>query len=220
MRGVSEKWSCITYSFDNANKISLSNTSLNYQNTTWTSNLLTMNLQLFHLLPKKCWFVMHGPSMKIVIMGNFLGWTRFEMWQQKIASLISSQMYHGQPFLLVMNCRLISRHDSYQEYIDQLPIRSQPIAMEKCCEEQKSPMFHYHYLLVNLKLLVLQFVRCVRSGNKSLYLAIITKIVYYFFALNHFCSRWTPVHICDMIMLPEMHADISRHFEEGCFTIK
>ena len=58
--------------------------------------------------------------------------------------------------------------DSYQEYINQLPVGSQPIAMEKWCEEVKSPMLHSHCLLLKLKWLVLQFVRSVRSGNKSL----------------------------------------------------
>ena len=110
--------------------------------------------------------------------------------------------------------------DAYQEYVDQVPVGSQPMDMDRWCEEQKSPMFCYHYLLLKLKLLVLQFVRSVRSGNKSLYLTSLTKITYYFFALNHVhYARWTPVHIRDMIMLPEMHPEINRHFEEGRFTI-
>ena len=89
--------------------------------------------------------------------------------------------------------------------------------MFKWCEEQKSPMFRYHYLLLKLKLLVLQFVRSVRSG---LYLTSLTKITYYFFALNHVhYSRWTPVHIRDMFHLPETHPEIHHHFEQGQFTI-
>ena len=79
--------------------------SLNYENTTRTWNLLTMKLQSFRLLPRKCWLAMHQPSMKIVIIVNFLGWTRFEMWWEKIAILISSQI-HGQPFSPAMNSRL------------------------------------------------------------------------------------------------------------------
>ena len=53
--------------------------SLNYQNTARTSNLLTMNLQSFHLLLKKCWLAMYQPSLKRVVMVNFLGWRRLEM---------------------------------------------------------------------------------------------------------------------------------------------
>ena len=60
----------------------------------------------------------------------------------------------------------------------------------------------YHHLLLKPKLLVLQFVRSVRSSNKSLYLTSLIKTTYYFFALNHVhYARWTPVNIRDMIML-------------------
>ena len=37
----------------------------------------------------------------------------------------------------------------------------------------------------------------------------------------HVCyGRWTPVHMRDRIMLPEMHPDINHPFEEGHFTTK
>ena len=55
--------------------------------------------------------------------------------------------------------------DSYQEYLEHLPPASQPIDIDKWCEDQKSPMFRFYYFLFKLKLLVLQFVRSVRSGN-------------------------------------------------------
>ena len=68
--------------------------------------------------------------------------------------------------------------DSHREYIDQLPVGCQPIAMKKWCEEHKIPMSCYHYLLLKYELLVLQFVRSVRSGNKSLYLTVLAKIMH------------------------------------------
>lgn len=78
----------------------------------------------------------------------------------------------------------------------------------------------YHHLLLKPKLLVLQFVRSVRSSNKSLYLTSLIKTTYYFFALNHVhYARWTPVNIRDRIMLHEMHPGINCHFMENHFTI-
>ena len=65
-----------------------------------------------------------------------------------------------------------------------------------------------------------QFVRSVRSGSKEVYLASITKITYYFFALNHYnYARWTPVHIRDMHTLPTLHPQVNEHFEQGRFTV-
>ena len=110
--------------------------------------------------------------------------------------------------------------DAYQEYVAQVPAGSQPIDMDAWCEQQPSPMFRYYYFLLKLKLLVLQFVRSVRSGDKNTYLTTLTSLTYYFFALNHIhYARWTPVHIRDMILLPTMHPDVDEHFKKGRFTI-
>ena len=65
----------------------------------------------------------------------------------------------------------IMLRDSFQEYIDELPEGSQPIDIDKWCEDQKSPMFRFYLLLLNLKLLVLQFVRSVRTGNIEIYIS-------------------------------------------------
>ena len=64
----------------------------------------------------------------------------------------------------------IMLRDSFQEYIDEFPEGSQPIDIDKWCEDQKSPMFRFYLLLLNLKLLVLQFVRSVRTGNRYIYI--------------------------------------------------
>ena len=85
-------------------------------------------------------------------------------------------------------------------------------------------MFRFYFFLLKLKLLVLQFVRSVRTGNREIYLASITNITYNFFALNHFnYARWTPVHIRDMLILPELQsigipkkADLRLTRREGC----
>ena len=110
--------------------------------------------------------------------------------------------------------------DSYQEYLEHLPPASQPIHIDKWCEDQKSPMFRVYYFLFKLKLLVLQFVRSVRSGNIDIYLASITNITYYFLAVNHYnYARWAPVHIRDVLTLPETHPELNKDFEEGRFTV-
>ena len=102
--------------------------------------------------------------------------------------------------------------DFYQVYVEYLPPTFQPIDIGKWCEVQKSPMFRFYYLLLQLKLLVLQFVQSVRSANIDISLASITNIIYYFFALNHYnYSRWVPVHIPDML---------NKYVDGGRFTVK
>ena len=110
--------------------------------------------------------------------------------------------------------------DAYQEYAGQVVDGCEPMDMEEWCNEQKNPMFRYHFLLLRLELIVLQFVRAVRTGNQDMYISSLVKITYYFFALNHtHYSRWTPVHIRDMLILPETLPAIYEHFKQGRFTV-
>ena len=62
---------------------------------------------------------------------------------------------------------VVARH-SHQEYLDQIPAGSQSLDIAKWCEDPTSPMFRFYYFLLKLKILVLQFVRSVRTGNRLL----------------------------------------------------
>ena len=58
--------------------------------------------------------------------------------------------------------------DSYKEYLE-CPADSQILDINKWCEGHKLPMFRFYYFLLKFKLLVLQFVRSVRLGNKRIF---------------------------------------------------
>ena len=65
------------------------------------------------------------------------------------------------------------------------------------------------------------FVRSIREGNFQLYIEALTKIVPWFFALDHIhYSRWIPVHLRDMVLLQECHQDVYEEFMKGKFTVK
>ena len=109
--------------------------------------------------------------------------------------------------------------EAYDSYLD-IPSDTEKLAFGEWCDVQQSPMFRYHYFLLECKLLVLQFIRSIRTGNFELYLATIVKLAYFFFALDHpNYSRWTPVHIRDMLALSTMHPDVHEHFQQGRFTL-
>lgn len=60
-----------------------------------------------------------------------------------------------------------------------------------------------------------------REGNFQLYIEALTKIVPWFFALDHtHYSRWIPVHLRDMVSLKECHPDVYAEFMKGKFTVK
>jgi hypothetical protein len=61
------------------------------------------------------------------------------------------------------------------------------------------------------------YVRAIREGNFQLYIEALTKIVPWFFALDH---TWIPVHLCDMVSLNDCHPDIYAEFMKGKFTVK
>ena len=54
-----------------------------------------------------------------------------------------------------------------------------------------------------------------------LYIESLTKIVPWFFALDHtHYSRWVPIHLRDMIALKECHPNVYEEFVKGNFTVK
>ena len=75
---------------------------------------------------------------------------------------------------------------------------------ESLCDRMstESPHFQFWYLTLLLELDILTFIRSIREGNFSLYLASLIPCCC-FFAMNHIhYDRWLPVHVRDMKSLP------------------
>ena len=64
------------------------------------------------------------------------------------------------------------------------------------------------------------YVRSLRDSKFSLYVAVLTKLAHWFFALNHIhYSRWVPIHIHDMMTVQEQHPDATIQFSHGGFVV-
>ena len=113
--------------------------------------------------------------------------------------------------------------DAYTDYYKKLGNGSSKISLEKWCMERANscPQFQFWHIILQLELYVMIFVRATHEGNLQLYIEDISKIVPWFFALDHTnYARWMPVHLRDLVSLKECHPTIHAEFVKGNFTIK
>lgn len=83
---------------------------------------------------------------------------------------------------------------------------------------EKAPLFKYWNLTLQIELILLEFVKSIRSGDFNLYVQSLRSITPWMFALNHHnYARWLPIHIRTMINLP---VDIKSHFLAGRFSVQ
>ena len=65
------------------------------------------------------------------------------------------------------------------------------------------------------------YVRAIREANFPLYIEALSKIVPWFFSLDHMhYSRWVPIHLQDMMSLKQFHPDVYAEFLKGKFVVK
>ena len=82
------------------------------------------------------------------------------------------------------------------------------------------PQFKFWLLILQLELEVLAFGRAIREGDFKLYVDALTKIVPWFFALDHTnYARWVPVYLRDMVALKEVHPKVFAEFVKGSFVV-
>ncbi len=111
----------------------------------------------------------------------------------------------------------IMQHMAYDKAMDG---EDEPIDFNTWCDVQSKehPQFCYCATTMKLELTVLQLVRSLREGNFSLYVDTVSKLIPWFFALDHVhYSRWLPVHVRDMRELPAKHPSVYAQFvDENC----
>ena len=82
-------------------------------------------------------------------------------------------------------------------------------------------MFHFWNLILYLKLVLLEFVKSIRSGNFDLYIKSSKMIVPWMFSLDHHnYARWLPVHIREMDHLHKNHLSVHNEFARNKFTVQ
>lgn len=98
----------------------------------------------------------------------------------------------------------------------------QPETLEKWCErrQQEVPHFKFWYTAFQLELLVLIYVKSLRTADFPLYIDCLMQLAPWFFCLDHTnYARWLPVHIQDMVNLNNTHPKIASEFNDGKFTV-
>lgn len=112
---------------------------------------------------------------------------------------------------------------SYASYLESSGPGDQQKAFEEWCVEskQEAPQFNFWYTALQLELLVLTFIKSLRTGNFALYVDSLTKLAPWFFILDHTnYARWVPVHLRDMANLHRAHPVIAFEFNNGNFTVR
>ena len=67
----------------------------------------------------------------------------------------------------------------------------------------------------------MQYIRSIREGNFPLYVQSIGQLMPWFFAMDQYnYSRWVPVHIRDMLTLPQRHPEVYEQFLHGNFVVQ
>ena len=88
-------------------------------------------------------------------------------------------------------------------------------------KENAHPQFKYWSMVMRLQLLVLTFVRSIRSGNFELYEWSIRQLLPWLFAFDHtHYARWLSVHLCDMLELKKTNHEVYCQFKKGNFVVQ
>ena len=86
---------------------------------------------------------------------------------------------------------------------------------------EQHPQFLYWAIVLELELLLMTYVRSLRTGDFLLYIQVLGKLAPWAFALNHHnYARWLPVHIRDMITSKEKHPTVLQQFLKGHFVVQ
>ena len=112
---------------------------------------------------------------------------------------------------------------AYQQYTSRVDEGQDPMSLDDWCAEQidASPQFQFWFIIMQLELALFIYVRSVREGNFMLYIDSLSKLVPWFFALDHINNaRWVPVHLRDMVTLESKHPSVFTEFLAGNFTVK
>ena len=107
----------------------------------------------------------------------------------------------------------------FDHHIGTLGINESLESWRKKCE-QTSPHFRFWSLTMKLELIVLSFVRSIRTGNFVLYKEAIQSLLPWLFALDHISyACCLSVHLADMLRLDETNPEIATYLKKGMFVV-
>ena len=117
----------------------------------------------------------------------------------------------------------ILRKHAYTRYTDVCEENgNELLSFKTWCIQQSSqvPQFKYWQTVYDMEMLLLRFVRSIRTEDLFLYEKSLDEIAYWVFILDHYnYARWLPVHVRDMMNVRVKHPALYRQFADGFFTI-
>jgi len=111
---------------------------------------------------------------------------------------------------------------SYTSYKESLEPEADVVSFSDWCLKKVAsfPQFHVWYLTLQLELLLLAFVRSFQEANFELYIEALSKMVPWFFSLDHTnYARWLPIHLRYMNCLNDVAPDVAVQFQQGKFAV-
>ena len=99
--------------------------------------------------------------------------------------------------------------------------RAKPLEEWRTKMSNDYPQFFYWWTVLQMEVLVCQFIKSIRRGNFDLYKESLVVMMPWVFALDHVnYSRWLPIHISDMLKLNSLHPGIYQAFQNGHFVVQ
>ena len=113
------------------------------------------------------------------------------------------------------------RHKAYDNYCSAL--QGPPESLERWIQSfiPNNPMFMFWSIIMDLELLICRFIRSLREGDFPLYVQVCDELCYWLHVMNHTnYARWLPVHVRDMVQLPQTHPELYAEFIKGNFVVQ
>lgn len=113
------------------------------------------------------------------------------------------------------------KQEAYAIYSSEVQGLPQPFELWNRNQVEGIPMFKYWSEVIELELLLCRFVRSLREGDFDLYVQVLDELCPWFFVFDHTnYARWLPVHVKDLVELPEKHPEVYREFKDGNFVVQ
>ena len=136
----------------------------------------------------------------------------------KATSVTRSRRAHQ----VTASCLYVLLKKAYAKYTEGQNDGDDTLLFDDWCNKQISavPQFQFWYTTLQLELLLLVYLRSLRQANFTLYIDALSKMLPWFFALNHTnYARWLPVHLRDMRALQQTAPDVFAQFVKELFTV-
>lgn len=113
------------------------------------------------------------------------------------------------------------KNKAYSAYCSE--IHGPPQTQENWDELKKteSPQLKYWSTIMELEMLMCRFIRSLRERDFHLYVEVCDEVCPWFHVMDHTnYARWLPVHVWDMVQLPDINPDVHAEFLKGNFVVQ